>query len=233
MPFLWDRPPRVIGHRGAPRDAPENTLASFHTCARGGVRAAELDARLTEDGAVVVHHDAFLGRIIPGEGAIERMRADELRAKGVPLLEEVLALGLAFDVELKADADNAAELPAKALEVVRRADAVERVLVTSFDWDLADAYARLSGRPAGMILPFVADEEDLASYPRLGFVALAEDAALPEAFAACRAAERRVLVWTVNSDESARRLLDEGADGIITDRPGPLARALGEAASAP
>src|SRR5687767_13537920 len=129
MSFHWDEPPRVIGHRGAPREAPENTLASFHACARAGVRAAELDARLAVDGRVVVHHDPELGRIVPGEGLIEEMTSDALRAKGVALLEDVLALELLLNVELKADASNAAALPTRTLEIVRRAGALDRVLV--------------------------------------------------------------------------------------------------------
>lgn len=229
MSFHWDEPPRVIGHRGAPREAPENTLASFHACARAGVRAAELDARLTIDGRVVVHHDPELGRIVPGEGRVEDMTADALRAKGVALLEDVLALELLLNVELKADASNASDLPARTLELVRRANALDRVLVTSFESELADEYARLAERPAGMILPYAPEPEDLESFPRLRFVALAEDAALPEAIASCRALDRKVLVWTVNDEENARRLLHDGAAGVITDRPGPLARRLGEA----
>ena len=232
MSFLWDEPPRVIGHRGAPREAPENTLAAFHACARASVRAAELDARLTSDGRVVVHHDAQLGRIVAGEELVEQMTADELRAKGVPLLEDVLALGFLLDVEMKADASNAGALPQRVVELVRRAGALERVLVTSFDVELADEYARLSERPAGMILPYVPEAADLESFPRLRFVALAEDAALPEAIASCRGLDRRVLVWTVNDVAEARRLLENGASAVITDRPGPLAQALGEAGTA-
>ena len=233
MSFAWERPPRVIGHRGAPREAAENTLASFEACARAGVRAVELDARLSADGLVVVHHDAQLGRVIRGSERAEDLPAEELRARGVPLLADVLALGLLVNVEIKADAENAAELPARALDVVRRAGAIERALVTSFDPELADEYARLADRPAGAIAPYPPDADELASWPRLRFIALAEDAALPEAIATCRAAEREVLVWTVNDEASARALLAAGAAGVITDRPGPLARALAAGASAP
>lgn len=232
MSFGWDPPPRIVGHRGAPREATENTLASFEACLRDGVRAVELDARLAADGQVVVHHDAELGRAIPGTGRVEEIASDALRAKGVPLLSDVLALGLLVDVEIKADADRAAALPAAVLDVVRRADALDRVLVTSFAPELADEYARLAGRPAGAILPFVPEREDLEAWPRLRYVMLAEDAALPEAIELCRATGREVLVWTVNDEAGARALLARGAAGIVTDRPGPLARSIGGGATA-
>ena len=226
--FGWlERTPRVVGHRGSPREAAENTLASFHACLRHGVRAFELDARLSADGVVVVHHDAELGRVMRGAGAIESLPSDELRALGVPRLADVLALDALVNVEIKADAENAAELPAKVLDAVREVAALDRVLVTSFEHELADAYARLAQRPAGAIVPFAPEADDLAAFPRLRFVALAEDAALAEAIEACRAVDRVVLVWTVNDEASARRVLHDGAAGVITDRPGPLARALG------
>ncbi|HVM46281.1 MAG TPA: glycerophosphodiester phosphodiesterase, partial [Candidatus Thermoplasmatota archaeon] len=117
MSFAWDRPPRVIGHRGAPREAPENTLPSFRACLRDGVRAVELDARLSRDGRVVVHHDAALGRVVPGDAFVAGTESEALRALGIPLLEEVLALDLLVNVELKADAPNADELPRRALDV--------------------------------------------------------------------------------------------------------------------
>lgn len=225
MPWSWDPPPRVIGHRGSPREATENTLASFEAAARV-VGAVELDARLSADDAVVMHHDAELGRVIPGEGAIEMLASDTLRARGVPLLADVLALPLAVDIELKPDASNAGALPRLALDAARKAGAEARVVASSFDWELADVYARLSGQPAGAIAPYPPSVEDLASFPRLRLVMLAEDAALPEVVDALRAAGRRVLVWTVNDASSARRLLASGVDGIITDRPGALAKAL-------
>lgn len=230
MGFAWDSPPRVIGHRGAPHDAVENTLASFEAARAAGARAVELDARLSADGFVVVHHDVELGRVVPGEGRIEDLPVALLRARGVPLLAEVLALPLLVNVEIKADAENAQRLPARVLDVVRATGALERVLVTSFDHALADEYARLSDRPAGAIFPYAPEEADLM--PRLPFVALAEDAAIPETLDALAALGRKTLVWTVNEERSAARLLAEGASGIITDRPGPLARFLGEGAPA-
>lgn len=231
--FGWSVPPRVIGHRGAPHAATENTLASFRAAQADGARAVELDVRLAVDGVLVVHHDAELGRVIPGAGRIEDLPSDALRGMGIPPLSEILAFPFLVDVEIKADADNAGDIPGKVLELAKRSGALDRVLVTSFDHELADEYARLSKRPAGAIVPYAPDPDELAAFPRLSFIALAEDAALPEVLDALAKAERATLVWTVDDADRARGLLAEGAAGIITDRPGPLARSLEEAAPAP
>ena len=48
------------GHRGARGLAPENTLPAFAQALSIGVTTLELDAGITEDGVVVVHHDRRL-----------------------------------------------------------------------------------------------------------------------------------------------------------------------------
>jgi glycerophosphoryl diester phosphodiesterase len=53
-----DSPFYVIGHRGSPRKAVENTISSFETAiATDGANALELDLCITADGEVVVWHD--------------------------------------------------------------------------------------------------------------------------------------------------------------------------------
>lgn len=48
---------RVIGHRGAPRSAPENTIASFRSAIERGASAIEVDVCATCDGRYVLWHD--------------------------------------------------------------------------------------------------------------------------------------------------------------------------------
>lgn len=50
----------VIGHRGVRGYFPENTLPSFRSALRLGVTTLEMDAGMTKDGIVVVHHDRRL-----------------------------------------------------------------------------------------------------------------------------------------------------------------------------
>ncbi|GHG71396.1 glycerophosphodiester phosphodiesterase [Streptomyces griseocarneus] len=54
--------PVVIGHRGVPVQAPENTLASIDRAARLGTVWVENDVQRTKDGALVVMHDTTLER---------------------------------------------------------------------------------------------------------------------------------------------------------------------------
>ena len=54
--------PNVIGHRGAPNVAPENTMLSFYKAAECGVYAFESDVRISSDGIPFLMHDTSLYR---------------------------------------------------------------------------------------------------------------------------------------------------------------------------
>ncbi|VDI66021.1 Hypothetical predicted protein [Mytilus galloprovincialis] len=54
--------PNIIGHRGAPALAPENTLISFQTAMNYNVYGIETDIRLSYDGVPFVFHDSTFRR---------------------------------------------------------------------------------------------------------------------------------------------------------------------------
>src|SRR5580704_18140510 len=69
----------VIAHRGAHREAPENTLASLEKAIEIGCDYVELDVRRTKDGALVIMHDAGVNRMTNGKGKIEDLTLAEIR----------------------------------------------------------------------------------------------------------------------------------------------------------
>lgn len=96
--------PLVIGHRGLPTHAPEETHATFAACAELRV-GIELDVRRTRDGQLVCMHDATVDRTTDGKGKVAELSSRELRqldagkkfgpefaGERVPTLEEVFAL---------------------------------------------------------------------------------------------------------------------------------------------
>jgi glycerophosphoryl diester phosphodiesterase len=144
--------PEIYAHRGGAALRPENTVAAFDHGLSLGADGLELDVHLSQDGVVVVHHDATLERTTNGRGPLAACSADELerldagytfraeddggcpyRGQGIriPRLAAVLAryAGVPLIVELKSPA------PALALGTiadVRAARAIERVVIGSF-----------------------------------------------------------------------------------------------------
>src|ERR1700722_10116513 len=76
---ILDRgPTRMMCHRTAGRDIPENTLESLAFASRMGCSVVEVDLRLTLDHEVVLNHDGLLERLTNGMGEVETSYFEEL-----------------------------------------------------------------------------------------------------------------------------------------------------------
>jgi glycerophosphoryl diester phosphodiesterase/HEAT repeat protein len=69
---------RLICHRTANVDLPENTLESLAYAARMGCDVVEIDLTRTLDGQIVLHHDGMLERLSDGMGLVEDTYSEEL-----------------------------------------------------------------------------------------------------------------------------------------------------------
>jgi glycerophosphoryl diester phosphodiesterase len=229
-PFFSSTRPLVFAHRGGAALAPENTMGAFERGLALGADGVELDVHLSRDGVVVVHHDRTLDRTTGLRGLVAGRTAGELARAGVPALSDVLHVhrDARVIVELKV---NHRELAAAAVDVVRRADAVERVCIGSFGCRVMRAVRRLE--PA---LATSAAREEVRwalyrSWCRWPLSSAAYDGyQVPERAGATRVVSDRfvrdahgaglgVQVWTVDTIDEARRLISWGVDGLITDRP--------------
>ena len=229
-PFFASPRPLVFAHRGGGALAPENTIAAFDNGLALGADGLELDVHLSRDGAVVVHHDRMLDRTTPLRGPIADRTADELQRADVPTLAEVLLRyrDARIIIEMKV---NRAELAAATVDVVRRADAVDRVCLGSFGLRVLRAARALEPR----LTTSAAREEvrwalyrswcrwpvSRVSYAGYQVPELAGRTRVvsPRFVAAAHRAGLGVQVWTVDTGADARRLLDWGVDALITDRP--------------
>ncbi|MGO9450280.1 MAG: glycerophosphodiester phosphodiesterase [Candidatus Binataceae bacterium] len=149
--FFAPSRPRVIGHRGAAGERPENTMVSFERAVAAGALYLELDVHMTSDGEIVVSHDGNLARACDREGLIAQMTRVEIQAADagyaftvdggatfpfrgrgvkVPRLADVLAAFTTTNVvvEIKQTVPN---LVARLLETVDRSGARRRVMLTS------------------------------------------------------------------------------------------------------
>ena len=87
----------IIGHRGSPFEALENSMAGFELAYQHGADGVEFDVQVTRDGQAVVMHDETLDRttLCAGEVAestVEQLAACELQ-NGEPILTIEEALG--------------------------------------------------------------------------------------------------------------------------------------------
>jgi glycerophosphoryl diester phosphodiesterase len=234
---MSDRP-LVLGHRGASRRAPENTLAAFATARALGADGVELDVRRTADGVAVLSHDAALDDY----GLLRERPFAQLRAArpDVPTLDEALAQlsGLLVNIEMKClpwdpDPDPDGEVPALVLASIVAAGAHETVIVSSFDLGALGSMRALDARIPTAWLTHrqeVAKATPLAVERGVAWLHPDRNAVFADVDASVQLvhdAGLRIDVWTVNEPDDVRALAAAGADALITDVPDVALAALG------
>lgn len=224
--------PLVVAHRGASKQAPENTLAAFELAIEDGADAVELDVRLTSDDELVVMHDARLGRTVRDLRLVADVCAGEItaldaggwhsekfRGEAAPLLGQALAAlrGRAVPiVEIKDNGDLGA---AAAREVARLVSGADDVLVASRWPEVLAVVAEESPGTSRLVVAATnrTARSELVSGPHSGCLvwwkAFSSDLAE-------EARERDVLIapWVVPND-MVMRFAKGGAGAILTDEP--------------
>ncbi|SFA72483.1 glycerophosphoryl diester phosphodiesterase [Lentibacillus halodurans] len=69
----------IFAHRGASKDAPENTMAAFHLAYEQGADGIETDVHLTKDHIPVLMHDERINRTTNGAGYIKDYTLGQLQ----------------------------------------------------------------------------------------------------------------------------------------------------------
>lgn len=239
--------PAIIGHRGHPGAAPENTLSAFSAAAAAGAAAVECDLRLAAGGQAVILHDDTLDRTtdltgpVAAAGACELARADagswfspRFRGAPVPTVPDLLDwardhpdVGLLLEFKGRWSAGEVAPV----LSALRSSPAAGRTAVQSFCPDTLAVLAHAAPEiPRGLLLealPPGGAAELEACLQRTGAAACNPGADLlsttPGLVRVLHGWGMDVSVWTLDAEHQWRAALQAGVDAIITNRPDGLA----------
>ena len=208
-----DAPVIVVAHRAGAKVAPENTVAALEQAIRDGAPIAEIDVQQLSDGTLIVMHDSNFKRTTGEDICVWDAEADALktlevgsgfsaayRGEQIPTLEEMLACArgrITLMIELKYTGQE------DALE--------ESVLTLLQDYDME--------LEPGISTVFIAhdlEEEDYEldyadSYSIEGRNLTVD---MVDAIHYCG---KSVYGWTANTSGAMLRIVNCGADGVITD----------------
>lgn len=242
--------PRIVAHRGASHDAPENTLPAFELAWKQGADAIEGDFHLTADGRIICIHDPDTERVSGRKLNVKDSTLTELRALDagawfhprwagtrMPTFGEVAATvpphGLMY-IEIKCGPAMVDRL-LKDIEASRLKTA--QIVVISFHAPVIREIKRrapslkafwLSSFKEGRDLdPSV--ESVLATLRETGadgFSSRADERVDASCTEAIRKAGFEYHCWTVDDPRVAYRFATLGARSITTNRPGLLRQHL-------
>lgn len=213
----------IIGHRGAPAAAPENTLAAFRAAIAMGADGIELDVRRTADDRLVVHHDPRL----PDGRSLRGTRHDEL-PEHIPQLGSALdaCAGAFVNLEIKNDPcepdfDPAEWVGRRTLALLARLGPPPRWLISSFRYETIQLCHVLSPRLRTAWLVSVLDDAVVRRVAAAGHVAVHPrvDALVEEQVRRAHGAGLAVNTWTCDDPARMRELIGWGVDGICTNVP--------------
>jgi glycerophosphoryl diester phosphodiesterase len=226
----------IVGHRGAPRRACENTIESFDWAESLGVDAVELDVRQTRDGEAVVFHDeeVSLGtQRVPVRSfttrEIQRLSLPSEQGEyAIPRLQDVFhryGRALRYVVEAKVSAGTDRGVMARRIAgLAAEYGVMERVVVASFDAEYLKRMREVEPRLATSYIfdrPVALPESGRLTplFPPVDAIAPARDLATPALIAQAAAAGLTVHPWTINEPEEIGRFLASGVASITTDDP--------------
>ncbi len=230
----------IIAHRGASAYAPENTMAAFRKAVEMSADGIEFDVKCTRDGEMVIIHDQTLERTTNGLGKVIEKNLDDLRAldagssfseefKGekIPLLSEVLeefSNKLLINIELTNYASIRDGLAEKAAGLVKKMGNEESVIFSSFHPYNLIVCRRILPKVPGALLALPGKigwifRSNLMKWISPEIIHPFYKDIDRQYIEKQHRANRKVNVWTVNTEEEIKKMLQNNVDGIITDDP--------------
>ncbi|NHB58695.1 glycerophosphodiester phosphodiesterase [Acinetobacter sp. 194] len=229
---------RIIGHRGARGEAPENTLGGFQYIHDLGIRAVEFDVRQLHDQNLVIMHDDNFVRTTAQDKNIYQCSVQDLdqydqseiwmdwtKFEVTPQLKDALNIMQDFEhleVEIKAvESYEAAENLLNELE--KQLQGFEQTaVITSFDRKIHEVLQQTNSNfRRGLLIEDDIKYQAIEDALKFGCMQIGwmNQLATHEMIQATQQANLAISVWTVNEIERAKQLRDLGVQGLITDFP--------------
>ncbi len=246
---------KIISHRGANREAPQNTLPAFKRSFEIGVDGIETDVHLTADGVPVICHNYTIDKTSNGRGAIREMNFDvfkqfdfgsyfnyDFEGTKAPSLDELLSLCenqdmSTLNIEIKPSLEHDVSVVRKTIDMVKEHGLFDKLLISSFSSHML-VEAKKVDRACPTAYLYSADKKETyrmmfraADFAReLGCCALHPQLIYvnQKYIDDAHAKGIKVNVWTVNKEKDIIRLAQMGVDGLITDVPDYTKKVLSE-----
>ena len=226
----------IMAHRGYSAGAPENTIPAFQKCMDNRFTAAELDVQMLADGTVVVLHDDNLKRTAGVDKNVWEVTYDEIKdldngsffdesfaGTGIPTLDDVIRLAgsgrdkLFLNIEIKRNGHDDG-IVEKVVEIIKKNNYMDFCDVTSQDYETLEEVRSID---PGILTAYTTaiGVGDIESLDAADIISIQETFANYELIDRIHRAGKRVFVWTVNEEDTMKKLISLNVDAILTNDP--------------
>lgn len=230
----------IIGHRGASKYCPENTLASFTKAKELGCNIIEFDVMLSKDGIPFIFHDETLNRTTNGKGKLINQSSEELlqldagrwfkkKFSGIkiPTLEETLKWLIDNDInaniEIKPATGQQEATVAAVLNILNRVwpESKKLPLLSSFEIDIIRLCRNFAPEiPLALVFDTLPDNwRKLANEINCYSIHLNHKKITQAHIQEIKESDILIFAYTVNSKRKAKKLFSMGVDAIFSDKP--------------
>lgn len=242
--------PALIGHRGLPSLAPENTAASLRSAADNKIKWVEIDVTMAGDGSLVIMHDTnlklfglpdvelkdvdsdYLKKVDAGSWFNKRFAGEKILFL-TDLLQLTALLNLSLNLEIKINPafEHHTQVNAVFNELVKANRINNNLIVSSFDHQALMALRELSSDIQIGVL-FEELPVDLLTHvlPMKPVSIHCDQTKLTEEQVSVFKSSYPIYCYTVNDTDTFTKLLSWGVSGIFCDRAhAPEMRAIANA----
>ena len=236
--MTYIKEPVIIAHRGASKQAPENTMAAFTKALELGAGGIETDVHLSADGHPVIIHDEQVDRTSNGKGLVKSMTLAQLKAldfgswfspgfngERIPELDELLQLLSNWDgllnIELKNGPVFYPGIEQAVASAIRKYRLTNRTIISSFNHYSLVEIRRIDPEIKTAPLYMAGLYEPWEYARRMGATAIHPlfYNIVPEVMKGCKLNNIAVNPFTVDQPEHIKAMAAAGVDGIITNVP--------------
>jgi len=219
----------IWSHRGNP--GPENTLKAFESAWEDGITHFETDIHATLDGHLVLAHDPSILRLTQVDQQISTLTLEQLQEFLIDgqhpwcTLEELVIRFPDAHISIDIKSDDTLD-PFIAWMHGRHA---ENFVVGSFSSKRVQSFRQAHPSVRTALTPletlalvfgvdrFIKWEESKKLYAMVPMKFKGIPICTPGFIRRCRSRDISIFIWTINDLETARKLIDLGVHGVVTD----------------
>lgn len=228
--FKPNRKIEIVAHRAGGNLAAENSILGMKKAIELGASWSEIDVQRTKDGSYIINHDSSFKRLAGLNKSSDELYIKEIKklkikdlfndggpSQPVSTLDDFLKAAkgnIGLFIELKGNTADK-KMVDDVVKMVKAKSMEKEVALLSLDYNLItyieEKYPDID---TGYLYFFsIGDTQKLDA----DILIMEEEEATDKKIEEIHKANKKAIVWTVNSDESIKKFLSSDVDGIISD----------------